>query len=60
MPRFDSPSIFARLLDENAGYWSIRPTGHSGGLSHRGRVHHDGVQEELMTRMIILVQESMA
>ncbi|MER6952207.1 glycoside hydrolase family 15 protein [Nonomuraea sp. NPDC000554] len=25
MPRFDSPSIFARLLDENAGYWSIRP-----------------------------------
>ena len=26
MPRFDSPSIFARLLDENAGYWSIRPT----------------------------------
>ncbi|WP_433373206.1 glycoside hydrolase family 15 protein [Streptosporangium sp. CA-115845] len=26
MPRFDSPSIFARLLDEDAGYWSIRPT----------------------------------
>ncbi|MEV1239437.1 glycoside hydrolase family 15 protein [Nonomuraea sp. NPDC049750] len=26
MPRFDSPSIFARLLDENAGHWSIRPT----------------------------------
>ncbi|WP_246654902.1 glycoside hydrolase family 15 protein [Nonomuraea guangzhouensis] len=26
MPRFDSPSIFARLLDETAGYWSIRPT----------------------------------
>jgi GH15 family glucan-1,4-alpha-glucosidase len=26
-PRFDSPSIFARLLDEEAGHWSIRPTG---------------------------------
>src|SRR5258708_22628433 len=25
-PRFDSPAIFARLLDEEAGYWSIRPT----------------------------------
>jgi GH15 family glucan-1,4-alpha-glucosidase len=26
-PRFDSPSVFARLLDEQAGYWSIAPTG---------------------------------
>jgi GH15 family glucan-1,4-alpha-glucosidase len=25
-PRFDSPAIFARLLDEEAGYWSIRPS----------------------------------
>jgi len=24
-PRFDSPSIFARLLDEDAGHWSIAP-----------------------------------
>jgi GH15 family glucan-1,4-alpha-glucosidase len=26
-PRFDSPSIFARLLGEQAGYWSIQATG---------------------------------
>jgi alpha,alpha-trehalase len=24
-PRFDSPSVFARILDESAGHWSIRP-----------------------------------
>jgi GH15 family glucan-1,4-alpha-glucosidase len=24
-PRFDSPSIFARLLDPDGGHWSIRP-----------------------------------
>lgn len=24
-PRFDAPSVFGRLLDENAGHWSIHP-----------------------------------
>jgi GH15 family glucan-1,4-alpha-glucosidase len=24
-PRFDSPSVFARILDTDAGHWSIRP-----------------------------------
>jgi alpha,alpha-trehalase len=28
-PRFDGPSIFARLLDEQAGHWSIKPVGDS-------------------------------
>ena len=27
LPRFDSPSIFARILDADAGHWTIRPTG---------------------------------
>ncbi len=26
-PRFDSPSVFAKILDDDAGHWSIRPDG---------------------------------
>ncbi|WP_271221481.1 glycoside hydrolase family 15 protein [Streptosporangium carneum] len=25
LPRFDSPALFARLLDENAGHWTVHP-----------------------------------
>src|SRR6476619_6528815 len=25
-PRFDSPSVFGRILDEEAGHWSIHPS----------------------------------
>src|SRR5919112_4697576 len=27
MPRYDSAAIFARLLDPDAGHWTIRPAG---------------------------------
>src|SRR5215207_4882267 len=27
VPRYDSPAIFARLLDPDAGHWTIRPAG---------------------------------
>jgi GH15 family glucan-1,4-alpha-glucosidase len=26
LPRFDSPAVFARILDERAGHWSVQPT----------------------------------
>jgi GH15 family glucan-1,4-alpha-glucosidase len=27
LPRYDAPSVFARILDPGAGHWSIRPAG---------------------------------
>src|ERR671919_890574 len=27
LPRYDSPAVFSRILDPDAGHWSIRPSG---------------------------------
>src|SRR5205809_2680484 len=27
LPRYDSPAVFARILDPTAGHWAIRPAG---------------------------------
>ena len=34
MPRFDSPAIFARILDDDAGHWSIRSDADLGAERH--------------------------
>jgi GH15 family glucan-1,4-alpha-glucosidase len=46
-PRFDAPSVFGRLLDENAGHWSIRPVGEVG--SRRRYVENTLVLETTFT-----------
>ena len=33
-PRFDSPSVFAHLLDTQAGSWQVRPSNHPGDQTH--------------------------
>ena len=34
-PRFDSPAVFARLLDDDAGHWTVRPIGAGHEVSRR-------------------------
>ena len=45
-PRFDSPSIFGRLLGDEAGHWSIRATSATAGDSPLPGPHH-GVGDHL-------------
>ena len=45
-PRFDSPSIFARLLGEQAGHWSVRAVGRHPGDPSLPRSHH-GVGDDV-------------
>ncbi|MBE0477068.1 MAG: glycoside hydrolase family 15 protein [Coriobacteriia bacterium] len=49
-PRFDAPSVFARLLDPAGGHWSLRPAGPS-------RVERAYVGETLVLRTVHHVPE---
>ncbi len=43
VPRFDSPSVFGRLLDANAGHWSVVAAGDA-------RVHRAYVDDTMAVR----------
>src|SRR4051795_12065465 len=36
-PRFDGPAVFARLLDDDAGHWSVQPPRRAPGVVPRAR-----------------------
>jgi GH15 family glucan-1,4-alpha-glucosidase len=60
-PRFDSPSVFAAILDTQAGHWSIRPTGPArterryveGSMALRTVFHTAGGTLELLDAMAL-------
>ncbi|MGE5309106.1 MAG: glycoside hydrolase family 15 protein [Deltaproteobacteria bacterium] len=45
-PRFDSPSVFGRLLDEAGGHWSVAPVG-----AFERRRRYDGETPVLVTEL---------
>ncbi|MGX7675029.1 glycoside hydrolase family 15 protein [Plantactinospora sp. DSM 117369] len=49
-PRFDAPSVFARLLDESGGHWWIRPAGEY-------RVERSYLQDTLVLRTVFNTEE---
>ncbi len=54
MPRFDSPSVFAALLDsENGGFWSIIPTAAGSSQKWETRQHYMRNTNILVTTFII-------
>jgi GH15 family glucan-1,4-alpha-glucosidase len=59
-PRFDSASVFARLLDAGAGHWSIRPVG----SALTGRHYLDGTMvletEHRGSHGAVLIRECLA
>ena len=59
LPRYDSSAIFSRLLDPDAGHWSIRPSGSysseealpAGNARPRDGLHHRQRQRPLRDAM---------
>ena len=48
-PRFDSPSVFGRILDDEAGHWSIHPTADAE-VDPSLRRRHDGARDHVSHR----------
>jgi GH15 family glucan-1,4-alpha-glucosidase len=48
-PRFDGPSVFGRLLDDDAGFWSIQPAGTTASETSRRYVDDSLVLETTFT-----------
>lgn len=51
VPRFDSPSVFGRLLDPAAGHWSVRPA-EEAGAPEPGAPERSYVGESLALRTV--------
>ncbi|MFU8842106.1 MAG: trehalase-like domain-containing protein, partial [Nitriliruptoraceae bacterium] len=52
-PRFDSPSVFGRLLDDDAGHFLLGPV-HDGGVGDEPRVE---VSRRYLEGSLVLVTE---
>ncbi|MGI5451215.1 glycoside hydrolase family 15 protein [Streptomyces sp. CA-243310] len=60
-PRFDGPAVFARLLDQDAGHWSIHPTGLPAEVSRRYLPHTLVVETTFRTPTgIVVLRDALA